>query len=288
MTRIAWSAPLLAAATEAQLLTAAAEAGDYLLWAQRQDAATLADAQQLAAGKGVQDVAVALEAIVFELGTRLADRGIAVDVAALGVGRTLSDQAGATDQAVVVPGKGVLDEIGVADALARVVAYQRALAEAASVLAQISNAPNKIPLNPYGVGDYFAEDYTDNVERVMVLETLRKQAGKALADSATFADALTRGLAPAWPDHTKVAERFNFALTRDFADRFVAGDVVTKAANVAVKDAAALTDAVAVVPNAHPTSGASAADAGALYGQGYSVDFFGYFAEQYVGYTQTF
>ena len=254
--------------------------GDFLIFRFFTDALGLSDVQAKNIGKSVNDTQAVTDLAAMGTGKSESDAFSTADAAVLGMGKAHSDAGSLSDQ---------IDTLGIG----------KILADSPSVAESID------------IQTAFNRSHTD---AFTAAESISLEPGKVFADASSFTDfetlAVTKGLA----DGSGVADSATFNPTKILSDSFLAAEdqvmdfhkFITEAAGVTDdldgeatadddqemtftkvrSDLTTLVDLFAYSSTRGISDTMGASDSGSMRGQSYCS--FDYFAEDYVGFTQSF
>ena len=254
--------------------------GDFLIFRFFADALGLSDVQAKSVGKSIVDSQAVTDLTTMGTGKTESDSSSTADSAVFGIGKSHSDAGSLADQIDTLGiGKLLQDSSSVAESIDIQTAFNRSHTDAFTAAEAISLEPGKIFAD--------ASAFTDD-ESVAF--------GKSLADATVMTDLAVFSPSKILSDSSLVAEdqvmdfhKFIDEVTgvTDDLDGEATADDDQEMTFVKVRsDLTTLVDIFAYSSTRGISDTMGASDSGSMRGQSYCS--FDYFAEDYVGYTQSF
>lgn len=254
--------------------------GEFLIFRFFFDSASASDLEEKDVAKSVSDIQGMNDQTLFDLSRAEADQFNTTDSIAFGSAKPLNDAGSMSDQIDSLGiGKLLLDAAGVAESIDIQTGFNRNHADAFSAAESIQLQSSKALTDISA----FSDDYLAVVGKTLsdagsISEDAVLSVTKPLSDSSAFTDGNTLGF---FKVITEAA-----GVTDDLDGEASADDDQEMTYTKVTSDLAAVVDSVthSMISGLSDTIGAL--DSGSLRGQNYCS--FDYFAEDYVGYTQSF
>lgn len=262
------------------------------------DSAALAEAIALEFHKNLRDNAGLTDVQIFEFFKNLSDQAAASDHYSASMAKPVADQysvmeesviafykaltesAGFTDDQVIEFGKVLTDTAGASEQVSWDVA--KPLADAVGVLESSAKALAKTIYDQITVTDDFDGVASVNDDQTMLFN-------KGVTDVAGFTDLISMvvNYARASDDTVAAADHLSFDLAKPLSDVPIIGEQISKGLSKApITDQFVVTDQPSLGTGLVKQDSTTITDSGSLRSQGYCE--FSYFAEDYVGASQTF
>lgn len=254
--------------------------GDFLIFRFFADALGLSDSQAKSVGKAVTDSQAVTDLTFIGAGKTESDSSSTADSAALGIGKSHSDAGSLSDQINTLGiGKLLTESPSVAESIDIQTAFNRSHTDAFTAAESISLEPGKIFADASAMTDSESVQFGKVLTESPALTDLAALSpNKILSDSFLAAEDQVMDFHKFIDEVTGVTDDLDGEATADDDQEMTFVKVRSNLATIVDLFAYSSTRGIS------DTMGTS--DSGSMRGQGYCS--FDYFAEDYVGYSQSF